>query len=159
METLDKHFRALTGPSFAKRGRVIGDIITHWPEIVGQSLADCGMPERIRWPKSADAAQHGGVLVMRAAPGRALDFTHETQIIIERINAFLGYRAVASLKVMQGHKSFGASRPSGPMALEPAAAADLERKLADIADDRLRDALKRLGAGALSKGPDSPQPK
>ena len=159
METLDKHFRALTGASFAKRGRAAADLITQWPAIVGERLAAISEPERIKWQKSAGADEKGGTLCIRSAPGHGLDLQHETQVIIERINAFLGYGAVSGLKITQGHKALGKTKIHGTAALPPATAEALEQKLADIGDEKLKQALKRLGSGALARAQGSPQPK
>jgi hypothetical protein len=159
METLDKHFRTLTGASFAKRGRAAASVISHWPEIAGERLAAISLPERVRWPKTASPGEQGGVLVIRSAPGHGLDLQHEMPLIIERVNAFLGYGAVSAVKITQSHKSFKTAKAPIFPALPREAAEALEQKLAEIADDRLRDALKRLGAGALARGRTSPQPK
>jgi hypothetical protein len=159
METLDRHFRALTGASFAKRGRGAADLMTQWPAIVGEALAAICVPERIRWPRAAGADAPGGILVIRSAPGHALDLHYQSALIVERINAFLGYQAVASIKVTQGHKALGPASRAAPEPLPPETAEALEAKLAAIADERLREALARLGRGALGKPRVSPQAK
>ncbi len=159
METLDKHFRALTGAHFAKRGRATAEVLTQWPVIVGERLAALCEPERIKWPKTARPDEQSGTLVIRSAPGRALDLHHETPIIIERINAYLGYGAISTLKIIQGHQAIGKPKLRKNLSLPPATAAELEHKLAVIGDEKLKDALKRLGTGALAKRAVSPQPK
>jgi hypothetical protein len=67
---------------------------------VGEDLAAVSAPERIRWPRGAGEAQQmqGGTLVVRAAPGRALELQYEALRIIARINGYLGYGAIAKLK-------------------------------------------------------------
>ena len=81
------------------------------------------------------------MLVLRVDGAKALDVQYRAQQIIERINAYFGYAAVAQLRVIQ------APMPAAPEAREPRARAEpLMREVAGIADAGLRDALARLGA-------------
>jgi hypothetical protein len=151
MRTLDKDFRALTRAAFARYGFAYADLITQWPAIVGDSLAQWSEPERIKWPRAhQNDRKQGGTLVIRATPGRGLDLQHETPQIIDRINAFYGYPAIAAVKIMQGTLSRKkAPRPAAPELDTPRATA-LEAELDGVADPQLKDALRRLGKGVLN---------
>ncbi len=158
MKTLDKEFRALTRAAFARYGFAYADLITQWPAIAGEAFAKWSEPERIKWPRAAaEERKQGGTLVIRVLPGRGLDLQHETPRIIERINAFYGYGAIASVKIVQG--ALTARKPPRPALapLRPAAAQALESRLETVADPDLKEALRRLGKGVLS--PRSPQAK
>ncbi len=157
METLDKHFRKLTKSAFERYGFAYAELIAQWPAIVGDELAEVSAPERIRWPRKTDGDEDrgqpgGGTLVVRAAEGRALELQHLAPRIIERINGYYGYGAVAKLKILQGRlpKQMRRKVPAAPEPDEKTRAA-LETKLQDIGDDKLREALNRLGSGALAK--------
>ena len=74
--------------------------------------------------------------------------------IIERINGFFGYRAVACLKLTQGPLP-NAPLP-GPKPPRPLAAAEtnaLRRSLDGITDPELRAALERWGQAVLGDQP------
>jgi hypothetical protein len=158
MQTLDKDFRALTRAAFARYGFAYGDLITQWPAIVGDGVAQWSEPERIKWPRpGTDERKQGGILVIRVVPGRGLDLQHETPRIIERINAFYGYAAVAQVKIRQGALSRKKALPRALPALGSQTAQALESELEGVADPALKDALRRLGQGVLS--PRSPQAK
>jgi hypothetical protein len=158
MRTLDKDFRALTRAAFARYGFAYGDLITQWPAIVGDSVAQWSEPERIKWPRAgADERKQGGTLVIRVTPGRGLDVQHETPRIIERINAFYGYGAIAAVKIRQGALSRKPAASATLPALGAQAREALESELQGVADPGLREALRRLGQGVLS--PRSPQVK
>ena len=43
----------------------------------------------------------GATLVLRVDGGRSLDVQHNARQIIERINAYFGYAAVAELRIVQ----------------------------------------------------------
>jgi hypothetical protein len=156
METLDKHFRELTKAAFARYGFARGDLMAHWPEIAGPELAGCCEPERIRWPRGAGelAQKQGGTLVVRAAPGRALELQHEVPQLLERINRYFGYGAVSAIKVVQSQSL--KARPEAPLPVEPAATAP---PLEGIAEEPLRQALARLKAGIARRRSISPQGK
>ena len=93
METLSKHIRDITKAAFARHGFAESDVVAHWAAIVGDELAAVSAPERIKWPRgSGETAQkQGGTLMIRAAPGRALELQYEASRIMARINSFFGY--------------------------------------------------------------------
>lgn len=158
METLNKHFRKLTEASFKRYGFAYAELLSQWEAIVGNELAAVSAPERIRWPRRSDGEEDrgqpgGGTLVVRAAEGRALELQYMAPRIIERINGYYGYGAVAKLKVLQGKlpKQAQGARHKSPPVLDEASGDALQSKLQTIGDDKLREALGRLGTGALAK--------
>ncbi len=158
METLDKHFRKLTEASFERYGFAYAELLSQWEAIVGAELAEFTAPERIRWPRGNNGEEDrgqpgGGTLVVRAAEGRALELQYMTPRIIERINGYYGYGAIADVKVLQGRlpKQARAARDNAPAPLDAEATEALQSKLESVGDDKLRDALERLGRGALAK--------
>ncbi len=161
MERLDKHFENLTKASFARYGFAYGELMARWPDIVGEALARHCEPERIKWPRgSGETAQKlGGTLVIRAEPGRGLDLQYQSHQIIERINQFYGYGAVSAVKIMQGHVSHSKPQKNKDIPLDSETAKALETRLESIADEKLKEALHRLGAGALANRPASPHNK
>ena len=156
METLSKHFREITKAAFARYGFAQADVVANWDAIVGADLAAVSAPERIKWPRGAgeDAQKQGGTLVIRAAPGRALELQYEASRIISRINSFFGYGAVASLKVMQAVE-LGKAPPKPPRIADKSFH---EQELSTVEDPSLRSALERLGRG-VAGARSSPQGK
>ncbi len=156
METLSKHFREITKAAFARYGFAQADVVANWDAIVGADLAAVSAPERIKWPRGAgeEAQKQGGTLVIRAAPGRALELQYEASRIISRINSFFGYGAVASLKVMQAAE-LSRPRPKPPALPEKPVH---EQDVNLVEDPTLRNALERLGRG-VAAAKSSPQGK
>lgn len=155
METLDKHFRKLTAPVFKKHGFAQSDVTAHWPQIVGEQTAAISTPERIRWPRGMED-KASGTLFLKVQAGRGLDVEYAAAGIIERVNRFLGYQAVSSLKVTQAH-DFRKAVKTKTIALEPTPA--VLAKVSTIEDTELQLALARLGAGVSAALPRSPQAK
>ena len=119
---------------------------------LASELAAVSAPERIRWPRGAgeEAQKQGGTLVIRAAPGRALELQYEASRIISRINSFFGYGAVAEIKVMQ------AVEPAKPPPDTPALPEKpvCEQELAALDDGPLKSRAGAPGAGGGGSVPE-----
>lgn len=139
-------------PVTAKRGFATTDLVAAWPEIVGPRYADCTRPDRVAWPRGEEPGATPGLLTLRVAGPRAIFVQHEAAEIIERVNAFLGYAAVGRIRIVQGPVSAPAP-PASPQLrpLRPAEESRLAATVADVADERLRQALARLGHGVLAE--------
>ena len=142
--------RKALSDAFPKQGFAATELITRWPEIVGAEIAAHSEPEKIRWPRPVgDAAPDPGTLMLRVEGPVAIEIQHLSGVILERVNRFFGWRAVGDLALRQAPLRHRA--PARPPAPDPAAAEALAATLTDIADDKLRAALARLGA-AVGKG-------
>src|SRR5215467_11326778 len=146
---------ALTRKAFEKYGFSTAALVTDWGTIVGRELAASTAPERLKWPRApapTDAdrnpsqGRRGATLVLRVDGGRSLDVQHQARQIIERINAYFGYAAVAELRIVQAPVGAeGRATPRAPLLSRPAPH-PLTAEVAQVADPLLRDALARLGA-------------
>lgn len=144
----------LTRKAFEKYGFSAASLLTDWPSIVGAEVAGFAAPERLKWPRGvairedAEAGAEGrpgAVLVLRVDPARALDVQYKAQQILERINVYFGYRAVAELRIVQAPLAKRASVPAPQQIAKPRTLTPSEApELADIADEQLRNALARL---------------
>jgi hypothetical protein len=158
MERLDKYMRDIAAASFARYGFGHDELLARWPEVLGLELARHCEPERIRWPRGADHSgrKSGGVLHVRAEPGRGLDIEHQAPQILERIGQFMGHGAITSLKVHQAPLKRRKMLKEKAVQLSGEGLAKLEAKLSPVADEELKQALLRLGSGVLSIKPGSP---
>jgi hypothetical protein len=137
-------------PMTKRRGFATTDLIAAWPQIVGPRYADCSRPEKILWPKGEDMEGAPALLVLRVDGPRAIFVQHEAAQIIERVNAFLGYGAIGHLRIIQAPVSSGLPTVAAvPPGISAADEARLEAAVSGVGDDRLRDALGRLGRGIL----------
>ncbi len=137
---------------FERYGFHSAEIMTSWDRVAGADIAACSSPERIRWPRNiarSDAEDAGGgrdggaTLLLRVDPARALDIEYRTREIIDRINRYFGYRAVADVKLLQA--PLLAPPPSVPR--QKTAASRIEtnaEKVAPGAAPEVADALARL---------------
>jgi len=128
--------------AFRRFGFVQSSVVSRWNEIVGERYAQMSAPEMIRFPvgKKSD-----GTLELTVAGSFAPMMQHVIPEIIERVNRFFGYTAIAKVKIRQGHvakpeKSAGSA--AAPM-LKPVPI-ELGDSLRDIADPELQTVLESL---------------
>jgi hypothetical protein len=147
---LGKAIGRITKPIFSRRGFADGAIIAEWPAIAGDLLAQHTVPEKINYPRNVKT---GGTLQLRVDSGSfALEIQHFEPQLIERINTYFGYKAVGSVKTIQGPlpEKQETSVPE-PKALNAAQEIALNQELSDVDDDDIREALKKLGRLVLSR--------
>jgi hypothetical protein len=143
----------MKGP-FAKRGFSQTEILSRWPTIVGPMLAQHSCPERLTFEREKAA---GANLLVRVEGAFGLELQHLTPQVIERINTYFGYRAVARLSILQGPIPKQSPRAR-------AAARDLttaeEKSVADAVaatrDPELAQALAALGRAVVAANPAEP---
>ncbi|MCF4165133.1 DciA family protein [Zavarzinia compransoris] len=127
--------------AIGKRGFAAAEIVTHWPLIVGERLAGFTLPERL---KADRGGMLGGILEVRVDGPLALEVQHLEPQIIDKVNAYCGFRAVNRLKLLRGHVP-APKAPRRPLPDLPAAEkAVIDREVATIEDQDLRRALADL---------------
>ena len=135
--------------AFRRFGFVQSSVVSRWPEIVGDRHARVCAPESIRFPHGEKAE---GVLQLVVIPAHAPLIQHVIPEIIERVNRFFGYRAVARVKLRQGEVKppDAERRPAPPPSLKPIPM-ELGDSLRDIGDPELRTVLEALARSLGSK--------
>lgn len=130
----------VTAAVFQKFGFHSAEIMSSWGTIVGAELSRLTRPESIKWPRGGkvqvdadeeDGRNTGATLIVATDPAFALEVSYRHKEIIDRINRYFGYRAIAQIKVHQV-----------PRLAEPIAARDL-------APQRMPKAPNTVGAGDL----------
>ena len=150
----------LTRKAIEKYGFSAAALLTDWAAIVGADLARWTEPKRLKWPRTVDAyaeneaaGRPGATLELRVDGARALDVQYKGRQIIERINSYFGYRAVADLRIVQA--SFDEAEKPGPTPRQivakklhsPGPVPDMTH----VADGPLRAALERLHRNLASR--------
>ncbi|WP_397583561.1 DUF721 domain-containing protein [Sphingorhabdus sp.] len=134
--------------AFRRFGFVQSSVVSRWDEIVGARYAAVSAPEAIRFPvgKKSD-----GTLELTVEGAHATMIQHVLPEIMDRVNRFFGYGAVARVKVRQGPVSKPKPRqPSPPPMLKPVPM-ELGESLREIGDPELFTVLESL-AKSLAKG-------
>lgn len=134
--------------AFRRFGFVQSSVVSRWGEIVGARYAAVSAPEAIRFPvgKKSD-----GTLELTVEGAHATMIQHVLPEIVERVNRFFGYGAVARIKVRQGPVTKPQSRqPTAAPVLKPIPM-ELGESLREIGDPELFAVLESL-AKSLAKG-------
>jgi hypothetical protein len=122
--------------AFSRAGFRDPALVLRWRDIVGPEVANFAQPLRLA------EGPTGGVLTLKAEPAAAVFLQHETRILCDRINAYLGRPAVARLRFVKGEIAADA-RPSAhlrPAAQPPSG----DPALGFAGPDRLKAALVNL---------------
>jgi hypothetical protein len=155
----------LTQKAFEKFGFATATLLTDWTQIVGAEIAGFTVPERLKWPRGPagdfgdeeGGERKGATLMLRVDPARALDVEYRARQIIDRINAYFGYRAVEAMRIVQaplplppcgGGREGGtpAARRSGTLPKRGEGSSDEEQLRAALA--RLENGIRREKAAA-----------
>jgi hypothetical protein len=137
--------------AFRRFGFVQSSVVSRWDEIVGSRYAAVSAPEAIRFPFGKKAE---GTLDLVVEGAHATMMQHVLPEIIERVNRFFGYSAVARIKVRQGviAKSITTPKLVAPPMLKPIPM-ELGDSLREIGDPELFAVLESL-AKSLAKTPE-----
>jgi hypothetical protein len=131
----------IAGETLGRRGFAEGTIFRQWREIVGPDIASDCLPEKLAFPAGR---RSDGSLQVIASGGAALELQHRATQILDRVNGYLGYGAVAHLKIRQGrlpvrkhYRSVASDSPDSSEFDEPG--------LTSITDPKLKEALASFG--------------
>lgn len=144
--------------ALGKDWSLFSGLLQNWPEIVGKAYAAETTPVKITFPTPPQnvpqqSRRTGGMLTIRLPKGLAMSFTYDIPAILQRVNTYFGYQAIAKIVLDPVHKlpqkRKTAASPSKEILTE------MTEKTSSIEDTELRDALKRLGASILAESKNS----
>jgi hypothetical protein len=134
------------GAAFRRFGFVQSAIVSRWREIVGVRYAAVSSPESIRFPTGRRSE---GVLTLVVEGAHAPTMQHVAPAIVERVNAFFGYPAIARIAFRQGVVQVARAKPR-PAAPQRAVPRELGDSLREVNDPELRACLESLARGLAS---------
>jgi len=138
--------RAILAHSGQRRGFVQTEVLTRWSSIVGPDVARHSCPEKITATFRGRSTGLGATLLIRVEGGAATEIQHLEPQLIERINSYFGYAAVAKLRLVQGPLPRADHRArTPPQPLSRAARAAIETTVAATEHSDVRAALASLG--------------
>ncbi len=137
-------------PVLAKRAGISLALVNAWSEIVGEELAVTSMPIKVKWKRrvSEEEEFEPGTLHVASEGMAALHLQHQTQQIIDRVNAFLGYPAINRIKLVQ--KPVSNTKPSGrKRPITQAQQQKIDKMTDSIEDDELKASMRRFGENII----------
>ncbi len=136
------------------RGFAESRVLTHWAEIVGESIAKIAHPVNIGYAKGG----LGATLTVLTSGAQAPMLEMQKEQIREKVNSCYGYNAIARIRITQtaatgfaeGQLAFGHA-PKAPKGPAPAARQTAQKLAEPVENEALRLALAALGANVLTK--------
>lgn len=138
----------IAGKALGRKAMAFGALITDWASIVGPELALRAAPLKLSFPagQRTDAVLH-----LRVSGAQALLVQHEEPQILERINGFFGFRAVARLRLVHAPPPDPVRAIVRMRPLSPSEEAELQGRTGGVENEELRTALDRLGRAMLGR--------
>jgi len=136
--------------AFRKFGFIQSSVVTRWADIVGQRYATLTSPELIRFPHGK---RSGGTLQLVVASGHAPMVQHIVPEIMERVNRFFGYEAVAKVALRQGEVKVTRPVDRPPPAMLRPVPHELGEGLREVSDPELRAVLESMARGLFGSNP------
>ena len=144
---LGLYTQKIVEPVFKSRGLMEGRIITHWDQIVGEEFARFSLPEKVTFPQGQ---RKDGTLHISVTPSGALLFQYAQDLILEKINTFFGYKALAQFRMTHGFVPPQPILPPLPeKPLSPEKQVWLDSHTQAIPDLELKELLQKLGSAIL----------
>jgi len=139
-DAVDKVARQSAGKDWG----LYANLLQHWTEIVGADYARDTTPVKIAFPyQQGEAQRKNGTLTIRLPKGLAMEFSFKSEIILSRLNAYLGYAAFTRLAF---EPSFAPPpEPKTHKTADPEALLKIKEKTAVVENESLREALERWG--------------
>jgi len=137
--------------AFNKQGFAAVEIVTHWPEIVGEELAKRSEPIKLAWPRRDDP-DSVGVLHVRVEGAYALEIQHLQPVILDRVNRYFGWRCAGRLAIRQGPVAFRRKRPAPRKEPSASEIEHTRRSIGTFEDEALANSVARLGALIHGRG-------
>jgi hypothetical protein len=138
-----------------QRGFAEARIVTDWAAIAGPDIAAAARPVKMSRPRGPRGIAGGGTLTIEADGARAPEVQMMLPTLRERVNAALGYPAVARIQVVHGWGFAEPARPFRhapvPPPADPARLDPLLTEVSSIGDGGLRSALETLARNVVSR--------
>jgi hypothetical protein len=139
---LGLYTQKIVKPVFKARGLLEGRIVTHWSKIVGEKLARLALPEKITFPKGKTVE---GTLHLSVTSSGSLLLHYAQDLIIEQVNTFFGYKALAKLRMTHGYIPPPVAPLAQPRSLSPEEEQWITNQIQNIDDPELKSRLEKLG--------------
>ena len=143
----------------SKFGKIEFLILSKWTQIVGSFFADHSEPDKISRITEEfnefDEPIYKNFLHVRVSPAAAVEFQHYKDTIIEKINSFFGYKAIADLRLQQNfipEKKTTRDINLFDQDLSEEEKASIKSEIGNIKDKDLENSIVNLGASIKREG-------
>ena len=137
----------------SKFGRIEFLILSKWSQIVGSFFAKHSEPDKISRLtddyNEFDEPIFKNFLHVKVSPAAAVEFQHYKDTIIEKINSFFGYKAIADLRLQQNfipEKKINSMIKPHEIEITDYEKEIIKKEIDEIQDKELEKSIVNLGA-------------
>lgn len=151
LESLGNIFIPIMKGVMSAEDFVEADVIMHWVDIVGGELAGFCNPLKVRY----DVKDNTRTLFVEVPVGGfALELRHREDYILEKVNAYFGYKAIHKLNISQNanmkvHSFILKGQKKEQRELDASEQNYLSELVSEIKDEKLREILVKLGKSVI----------
>ncbi len=151
LQSIDQKLAGLLKPLFQgskKEFILINNLVKNWQEIIGKKYSEFCYPKSINLRKEKGATGKLTVGVYNSAVGFFLE--NNSELIIERIACFYGYKAISKIIIKQEPRIINVDKVK-EIVLPQNQEDFLQERIAEIEDQDLAATLRQLGKEIFRK--------
>lgn len=155
LTSVSKMMRPLIKQVLGNNGMINLELLSSWEEIVGSTVAAYTIPQKLSFKK--DESANGCLTLMVLAGAFAMEIQQNSPKIIEKINSFLGFPAVATLKIVQNSNPENfliRKKPIDKLKKKVVSAEEenyITELVKDVNSEELRRSLENIGKAVFSR--------
>jgi hypothetical protein len=145
---LSRTVATIAGQALGRKGLGFGQLMAQWDTIVGADLAGWTRPAKLSFPRGQ---QGDATLTVETVGARAIELQHQLPQLIERVNSFFGWAAVARIKLVQAMPAMPPVQSQDLRPLSAEETREVAEVVAHVEDPLLKAALESLGRRITAK--------
>jgi hypothetical protein len=145
---LSRTVSTIAGKALGRKGLGFGQLLAQWDTIVGPDLAGWTRPAKLSFPRGQ---QGDATLTVETVGARAIELQHQLPQLIERVNSFFGWAAVARIKLLQAMPAMPPVQSHDLRPLSVEETKEVAAVVAHVEDPLLKAALESLGRRITAK--------
>ena len=151
LKPLSDKIPAIAGQAFSRKFVMLGRILTHWEDIVGNDLASKAQPVKLQYRKPKPGEKATATLSISTTSADATMLHYRKELILERINQIFGERFVTAVRFVPNETAEqDFKKPGKPRKiLTESDKSYLSGVLEAVEDPDLKVQLERLGKAML----------
>lgn len=146
LQPLEKNLDSVLKPIFdgsKKEFALINNLAKNWEDVIGKKYSKFCYPKSVTFPKRKNTKPKLTIAVYNPSVGFFLE--QNSEIILERIASFYGFRSIEKIVIKQEPKEFETKIDIDEIKISKKKQEFLDNTLKDIEDKELAKILERLG--------------
>lgn len=149
LQSIDQKLTNLLKPIFSgskKKFILVNNLAKNWSEIIGKKYAELCYPKSVSFGK--EVSSNGKLTIAVHNPAVGFFLESNSELILERIAAFYGFKSIGKIIIKQEPKELNA-KPLTKIHLPPEKEKILQEIIKNIDDQSLAETLQKLGREVL----------